>query len=95
MKNIWPSDQIFLFVRTSYQLDVYAFNLISLDSFAAQVRFDHCDQFVVYHISECVVFVVVEMYVLECVHIKIHLVVGAVPVVVDTQHRHVSQYVIH
>ena len=33
-------------------------------------------------------------WVLESVHVKIHLVVGAEPVVVDSQHGHLSQHIV-
>ncbi len=88
------SDCVFLSCRSAYKLDVEAFNLVSADSFAAQVGLDDLYELIIDDVAECVVGGVVEMDVLECVYIEVHFVVGAQTVVVDAEHRHVGQNVV-
>ena len=78
------SDGVLLLCRTSDELDINAFQFVAFESLPSQIRFDNGYQLVVYHILVCVVFVVVEVYVLECIYVKIHLVVGTETVVIYT-----------
>ena len=59
------------------------------------MRLDYLDEFVVDHVSEYVVGLVVEVDVLEGVYIEVHLVVGAQPVMVDAEHGHLGQDVVY
>ncbi len=91
----FDSDSIFFSCRSSDQLDVEAFYLVAADSFAAQVGLYDFDKFVVDDVAEGVVVGVVEMDVLECVNVEVHLVVCAEAVAVDAEHCHMCQYVIY
>ena len=78
------SDRIFLFAWSSDKLDVETLYLVAFYALSAQVRFDQSYQFVVNYIPEDMIVLVVEMDVLECIYIKIHLVVGTETVVIYT-----------
>ena len=88
-------DAVFLSSRSSNQLNVKAFYLVAFYAFSAQMRFDQGYELVVDHVPEDVIVLVVEVDVLECVYIEVHLVVRAQSVVVDSQHRHVCQDIVY
>ena len=59
------------------------------------MRLYHLYEFVVDHVPECVVRLIVEVDVLECVDIEVHLVVRAQSVMVYAEHCHVGKDVIY
>ena len=68
-------DHILLFAWPSEKLDVDALYSVAFETLAAQVCFDQLHELIIDDVSEGVVVLVVQMDVLECVYIKIHLVV--------------------
>ena len=85
---------VFFTCGPSDNLDIYALYLVAFESLAAEVRFDHSCKILVQHILEDVVFPVIEVCMVEGVHIEVHLVVGTHPMVVHSQHGKLCQYVV-
>ena len=81
--------------RAAYKLYVDALDLIAPESLSSQMRLDHCYELVIYHILENMVLLIVQMHMLECVDIKVHLVVGTESIVINAQHCHVGEDVVH
>lgn len=68
-------DHILLFAWPSEKLDVDALYSVAFEALAAKVCFDQLHELIIDDVPEGVVVLVVQMDVLECVYIKIHLVV--------------------
>ena len=61
--------------RPADYLDVDTFYLVAPESLAAQMGLDIINQLVVLKVPECIVDGIVQVNVLGCVHVEIHLVV--------------------
>ena len=61
--------------RSSYQLDVDVFNPVAFELAPCKVLFHQIQKLFIYDVSVFMVLSVIDMQMLECVHIEVHLVV--------------------
>lgn len=76
-------------------LEIYTIDFVTSEPAAFDAGLDLLQEFVVQDVPELVVDGVVEVYVFEIVDVEIHLVVGAEPVRVHSEERHLCQDVVH